>query len=385
MISTISILGSTGSIGTQTLEVAKNLGLKVCSMSAGSNIDLFEQQIKEFQPKIVSISSEKLALELKRRLGSLKCEVLYGIDGLKAVAIADGAEMVVTSLVGVMGLIPTIEAIRAGKHIALANKETLVAAGKLVMDLAKKHKVSIIPVDSEHSAVFQSLQGNHPNEVEKIILTASGGPFRGFNKEQLENVTLKQALKHPNWSMGSKITIDSATMMNKGLEVIEAKWLFDIEPSQIEVVVHPQSIIHSMVQYIDGSVIAQLGCPDMRLPISYALTYPKRMANNFTRLNFANLGDISFRAPDLETFRCLQLAFDALRIGGTMPAVMNAANEVAVDLFLKEQIKFVQIWELVEGVMLEHQANISPSIDDILEVDSWARSQACQMALIYKG
>lgn len=374
MIKSISIVGSTGSIGTQTLDCVRNLSIKVVALSANSNIDLLEQQINEFSPELVSVGTEALAKELKSRIGT-RCEVLYGQEGIIAVATVQEAQMVVTSIVGTAGLIPTIEAIKKGKNIGLANKETLVAAGSLVMNLAKEHKVDILPVDSEHSAIFQSLQGSNKNEVEKILLTASGGPFRGYTKEQLQNVTLEQALKHPNWSMGSKITIDSATMMNKGLEVIEACWLFDVESSSIEVVVHPQSIIHSMVQYVDGSVIAQLGSPDMRLPIQYAITYPKRVASNFSKLDFTKLSGLTFEKPDFETFKCLRLAFEALKAGGTMPAVMNAANETAVGLFLKEKVKFYQIADIVEEIMLKHSVNIRPSIDDIIEVDKWARRQ----------
>jgi len=271
--------------------------------------------------------------------------------------------------------VPTVEGIKKGKNIALANKETLVAAGSLVMELAKANNVDILPVDSEHSAIFQCLRCGNKNEIEKLILTASGGPFRGYSKEELKNVTLAQALKHPNWSMGHKVTIDSASMMNKGLEVIEARWLFGMESSKIEVVVHAQSVIHSMVEYVDGSVIAQLGAPDMRLPIQYAITYPKRAEANFSKLDFTKLSALTFEKPDFEAFKCLKLAFEALKTGGTMPAVMNAANEIAVGLFLQEKIKFYQIGDIVENIMLKHIVNIKPSIDDIIEVDKWARKQ----------
>lgn len=374
MVENISIIGSTGSIGTQTLDCVRNLGIKISGLSANSNIDLLEKQIKEFCPEVVSVGTEKLAVELKSRIGNM-CEVLHGNEGVIAVATVPSADAVVTSVVGVAGLIPTIEAIKKGKNIALANKETLVAGGSLVMELARANNVHILPVDSEHSAIFQSLRGGRKAEVEKIILTASGGPFRGYSREELENVTLEQALKHPNWSMGSKVTIDSATMMNKGLEVIEAKWLFDVELSQIEVLVHPQSVIHSMVEFFDGSVIAQLGSPDMRLPIQYALTYPQRAKAEFSKLDFTKTSSLTFEKPDMSTFRCLGLAFEAAKEGGTMPAVMNAANEVAVNLFMKKKIKFCQIPEIVESIMQKHIVNIQPSIDDIIEVDRWAREQ----------
>lgn len=374
MVKNISIIGSTGSIGTQTLECVRNLGINVEGLSANSNIELLEKQINEFSPQIVSVGTETLAVELKKKIGN-KCEIVYGIDGVTAVATVPAAEMVVTSVVGIAGLIPTIAAIKNGKNIALANKETLVAAGEIVMNLAREKGVHIIPVDSEHSAIFQSLRSGNSCEMEKIILTASGGPFRGYTKEQLANVTLAQALKHPNWSMGSKVTIDSATLMNKGLEVIEAKWLFGMDSSKIQVVVHPQSVIHSAVEFVDGSVIAQLGKPDMRLPIQYALTHPERAKASFSKLDFMQMSSLTFEKPDKETFRCLQLAFDAITAGGTMPAVMNAANEVAVSMFLKEEIKFSQIADIVEKIMFKHNVNIKPSIDDIIEVDKWARTE----------
>lgn len=374
MVKNIAIIGSTGSIGTQTLDCVRNLGIKVVSLSANSNIDLLEQQINEFSPEIASVGTEALAAELKKRVGN-KCEIYYGQEGVIAVATVPSAELVVTSVVGVAGLIPTIEAIKKGKNIALANKETMVAAGALVMKLAREYNVEILPVDSEHSAIFQSLRSGSKDEIEKILLTASGGPFRGFTREQLKNVTLAQALKHPNWSMGSKVTIDSASMMNKGLEVIEARWIFDVDVSKIEVVVHPQSVIHSMIEYVDGSVIAQLGSPDMRLPIQYAITYPERARADFSKLDFFKVSSLTFEKPDMETFRCLKLAFEALKIGGTMPAVMNAANETAVNLLLEDKIKFYQIPDIVENIMQKHSVNICPSIDDIIEVDSWARKK----------
>lgn len=372
----ISILGSTGSIGVQTLDAAKNLKLEVLGLTANSNIKLLEKQIREFKPKVVSVGTQALAKELREKINDLDTDILFGKGGLNEVASLDGADTVVTSIVGIAGLIPTMKAIKAGKNIALANKETLVTAGGIVMEEAKKRGVQIIPVDSEHSAIFQSMMGNNPEGVSKLLLTASGGPFRGKKLEDLKNVSLKEALDHPNWSMGSKITIDSATMMNKGLEVIEARWLFGIEPERIQVIVHPQSIIHSMVEYADGSIIAQLGSPDMRLPIQFALTYPERYDNDFSRLNLLEAGKLTFEEPDLITFPCLQLAFDALRAGGTMPAAMNAANELAVGLFIEGRIRFLDIPKIIAGVMDKHSVNIKPSLDDIIEVDRWARDIA---------
>lgn len=369
----ISILGSTGSIGTQTLDVVRNLGnIEVKALSTNKNIDLLEKQIEEFHPKKVAVMDDEKAYELKKRIGS-KIEVLKGLEGLCEIAEMDETDTVVTSVVGVIGLIPTFKAIQKKKNIALANKETLVTAGKIIMEEAKKNKVSIYPVDSEHSAIFQCLQGNAHNKISRIILTASGGPFRGKSLKELEMVTVEEALKHPNWEMGAKITIDSATMMNKGLEVIEAKWLFDVELNQIEVLVHPQSIIHSMVEFEDGSIMAQMGEPDMRLPIQYALTYPKRITNNWPRINFRQRNMLSFEEVDLSVFKCLQLAYDALKIGGTMPAVLNAANEVAVDKFLKKEINFLDIAKIIEATMEKHELIKNPSLSDILDVDQWAR------------
>ncbi len=376
MAKVISIIGSTGSIGVQTLDVARNLGIKVAAVSANSNIDLLEKQVREFLPEVVSAGSKELAAELESRLADLKIKVFYGMEGMLRTVEAPEADTVVTSVVGTAGLIPTMHAIKNKKNIALANKETLVTAGKLVMEEAARQGVSIFPVDSEHSAIYQCLAGNSGSQVQKIIITASGGPFRGKNISELRNITPAQALKHPNWSMGSKITIDSATLMNKGLEVIEAKWLFEKELQQIQVLVHPQSIIHSMVEYADGSVLAQLGSPDMRIPIQLALTYPERRGNNFSRLDFLKCGQLTFEEPDTKTFRCLQLAFDALTLGGTMPAAMNAANEIAVAAFLDNKISFTAIPQVIERVMQAHQVNISPCLDDIIEVDNWARKQA---------
>ncbi len=376
MAKVISIIGSTGSIGVQTLDVARNLGIKVAAMAANSNIDLLEKQAMEFKPRLVSVGTRELAAELERRLSGTKIQVLYGLEGMLRVVEQSETDTVVTSVVGTAGLIPTMHAIKNKKNIALANKETLVTAGQLVMEEARKQGVNIFPVDSEHSAIYQCLLGNNEKQVEKIILTASGGPFRGRTLDELKHITPAQALKHPNWNMGSKITIDSATLMNKGLEVIEAKWLFGRELDQIQVLVHPQSIIHSMVEYVDGSVMAQLGSPDMRIPIQLALTYPDRCENNFPKLDLLKCSQLTFEEPDTKTFRCLQLAYDALKTGGTMPAVMNAANEIAVSAFLSNRMAFTAIPELIESVMLAHKVNISPGLDDIIEVDNWARKCA---------
>ncbi len=376
MAKVISILGSTGSIGVQTLDVARNLGIRVAAMAANSNIDLLEKQVMEFKPQLVSVGTRELATELESRLSGMKIQVLYGLEGMLSVVEQTEADTVVTSVVGTAGLIPTIHAIKNKKNIALANKETLVTAGQLVMEEAHKQGVNIFPVDSEHSAIYQCLLGNNDKQIEKIIITASGGPFRGRTLDELKHITPAQALKHPNWNMGNKITIDSATLMNKGLEVIEARWLFGRELNQIQVLVHPQSIIHSMVEYVDGSVMAQLGSPDMRIPIQLALTYPNRCENNFSKLDLLKCSQLTFEEPDTKTFRCLQLAYDALNIGGTMPAVMNAANEIAVSAFLANRIAFTAMPELIESVMLAHKVNISPGLDDIIEVDGWARKQA---------
>ncbi len=379
MAKNISILGSTGSIGVQTLDVARNLDLRVAGLSANTSIELLEKQAREFRPRVVAVKDEELAFQLGQRLKDTDIEVCSGSEGIIKVATLEEVDTVVTSVVGIAGLVPTIEAIRKGKDIALANKETLVTAGAVVMEEVKKHKVKILPVDSEHSAIFQCLMGNNNKEVSKIILTASGGPFRGKNRGTMKSVTLKEALKHPNWSMGSKITIDSATLMNKGLEVIEAKWLFGLELEQIEVIVHPQSIIHSMVEYIDGSVVAQLGSPDMRIPIQFALTYPTRFENGFSRLNFLETGSLTFENPDYDAFPCLRLAFDAMRAGGTLPAVLNGANEIAVGAFLKQEIGFTDIADIIENVMKRHVVNIRPNLNDIIEVDEWARQQATEL------
>lgn len=379
MAKKISILGSTGSIGKQTLEVARNLGIEVYGLTANNNIDLLEKQVMEFLPDAVAVVDEMQADRLHNRLKGFGVKVYSGIDGLINVATLNDIDTVVTSVVGIAGLVPTMEAIRKGKHIALANKETLVTAGAIIMSEAKRHDISILPIDSEHSAIFQCLMGNNNEDVSRIILTASGGPFRGKSLEELKHVTLNQALKHPNWKMGSKITIDSATLMNKGLEVIEAKWLFGLDVDMIDVLVHPQSIIHSMVEYNDGSVIAQLGSPDMRIPIQFALAYPERKTNSFSKLDFLKTGNLTFEKPDYDAFPCLRLAFDAARTGGTMPVVLNAANEVAVSLFLDEKISFVDIAGIVEKVMERHSLNTNPSLNDIIKVDEWARKMVMEV------
>lgn len=370
----ISVLGSTGSIGTQTLEIAREHNIQVETLTANKNIDLLEKQIREFKVKKVCVFDEKYAKELKENIKDLDCKVLSGMDGLCEAGAYNDSDIVVTAVVGMVGLLPTLECIKNKKNIALANKETLVTAGELVIDEAKKNNVKILPVDSEHGAIFQCLQGNDKKFVNKIILTASGGPFFGKDKEFLKNVTKEQALKHPNWTMGSKITIDSATLMNKGLEFIEAKWLFDVEPEQIDIVVHRESVIHSMVEYCDGSIIAQLGVPDMKLPIQYALTYPKRYECFSKKLDIIKYGQLSFYAPDEETFSCLSACKKAISIGGTMPSAVNGANEMAVSLFLNDKIKFYDIFELVNKALENHKAILNPSLDDILQADKWARS-----------
>lgn len=373
----ISILGSTGSIGTQTLEVIEHLGdIKVSGITGNHNIDLLEQQARKFRPCYVAVMDESRAKTLRDRLCDINTKVLSGMEGLIAVATLDSVDTIVTSVVGNVGLKPTFEAISAGKNIALANKETLVSAGQLVMDLAKKKGISIYPVDSEHSAIFQSLQGNEGNPIRRILLTASGGPFRGKKKEDLMHVTAADALMHPNWSMGRKITIDSATLMNKGLEVMEAKWLFDVSENQIEVLVHPQSIMHSAVEYEDGAIIAQMGEPDMKVPIQYALTYPKRKRNPFPKVDFTQRNALTFEKPDMETFRCLALAYRALEIGGTLPAVLNGANEIAVEKFLNRKISFLQIPELIEQTMNAYTVKYDYTLEDLLEADDWAKNFA---------
>lgn len=371
----ISILGSTGSIGTQTLDVIRNHpnSFKVIAISGNNNVDLLMQQIQEFKPKYVAVYSENKAKELSSRVLNSDIIILSGLEGLCEISTINEVDIVVTSVVGNIGLIPTLSAIRAGKTIALANKETLVTAGELVMKEAKINGASIIPVDSEHSAIFQCLQGSSKKEINKIILTASGGPFRGLNKERLADVIAKDALKHPNWSMGRKISIDSATLMNKGLEVIEAKWLFGLETEQIDVVIHPQSVIHSMVEFIDNSVLAQLGIPDMKIPIQYALTYPERTRSHSEGLNFGKYNKLTFENPDRDTFPCLDLAYEAIRIGGTMPTVLNAANEELVMKYLNNKIGFYDIPTRIEKAMQNHYLIKKPDLNDIIETDKNTR------------
>ena len=366
----VAIIGSTGSIGTQTLEIARwNQDIKICALSAGRSIDLLEKQAREFRPEIVGLWDEKLADELKDRLKDMDIRVVSGMDGLIEIAEYKTSDILVTAIVGMIGIRPTVAAIKAGKDIALANKETLVTAGHIIMPLAKEKGVSILPVDSEHSAIFQSLQGNTHDSIEKILLTASGGPFRGKSREFLKHVKLEDALKHPNWSMGRKITIDSATMVNKGLEVIEAKWLFDVAPENIQVVIQPQSIIHSMVEYKDGAVIAQLGTPDMKLPIQYALFYPERRYMPGDRLDFTKLSSIVIKTPDMDTFLGLRYAYEAIGIGGSMPTVFNAANEYAVKQFLDRKIDFLDIYDIIRASMDHHNLIENPDIDEILATE----------------
>ena len=366
----IAILGSTGSIGTQTLEVVRENGdIEVISLAAGSNTELLEQQVREFHPQVVCGYEEEKAREVRERLKDVAVRIVTGMDGLIETACVPEAEIVVTAVVGMIGIRPTIAAIEAGKDIALANKETLVTAGHLIIPLAREKGIRILPVDSEHSAIFQSLQGNAGNRIQKILLTASGGPFRGKREEDLLNVKVEDALKHPNWSMGRKITIDSSTMVNKGLEVIEAKWLFDVEIDDIQVVVQPQSVIHSMVEYEDGSVIAQLGTPDMKLPIQYALYYPQRRYLPGDRLDFWSLTHLDFEKPDMDTFYGLSLAYEAGRTGGSLPTVFNAANELAVAMFLNREITYLEIVEIIEDCMRAHQNIKSPSLEQILTAE----------------
>ncbi len=370
----IAILGSTGSIGTQTLDVIRhNDDLKLVAISAGSNIILLEEQIREFHPELVAVWSESKAKELRIAVADVTpaVKVVSGMDGLLEVATIASSDILVTAVVGMIGIRPTIAAIKAGKDIGLANKETLVTAGHIIMPLAAECNVSILPVDSEHSAIFQCLHGERENMIHKILLTASGGPFRGRTKKDLELVTLDQALRHPNWSMGKKITIDSATMVNKGLEVIEAKWLFGVQPEQIQVVVQPQSIIHSMVEFEDGAVMAQLGTPDMRLPIQYALYYPKRVYLDGKRLNFETLSQITFEKPDMDTFLGLKYAYEAINTGGSMPTVLNAANELAVAKFLNKTVRFLEIYDMIRFCMDQHKVIENPGVEEILETEQW--------------
>ncbi len=366
----IAILGSTGSIGTQTLEVARENGdLEVLGLAAGNNIKLLEEQIREFHPRVAAVWSEEKAKELRDNVRDLNVRIVSGMEGLIEIAVLEETEILVTAIVGMIGIRPTIEAIKAGKDIALANKETLVTAGHIIMPLAKEYNSAILPVDSEHSAIFQSLQGSERHELHKILLTASGGPFRGKTREELTNIQVEDALKHPNWEMGRKITIDSSTLVNKGLEVIEAKWLFDVDIDQIEVVVHPQSIIHSMVEYKDGAIIAQLGTPDMKLPIQYALYYPHRRFLPGERVAFSKLGQMTFEKPDMETFYGLRLAMEAGKAGGSLPTVYNAANELAVSKFLNRKIKYLEIPEIIESCMSNHKNIENPTVEQILQTE----------------
>ncbi len=378
----ISILGSTGSIGVSTLEVIRQFpeSFDVAALGCGRNVELLRDQIREFQPRVVSVIDDELAAKLSALLdgASPRPEIVYGEQGFAQVATLPESEIVVSAMVGAAGLLPTLESIRSGKLVALANKETMVIAGKIVTEAAAKHGAIILPVDSEHSAIFQALQGNHPENLRRILLTASGGPFFSLASEELAHVTPEQALRHPNWSMGRKITIDSATLMNKGLEVIEAHWLFGVPVDQIAVHVHPESIIHSMVEYIDGSVIAQMGIPDMKIPIAYALAYPQRLPVNSPPLNLFRLQRLTFFPPDMDRFPCLRLAFDSCKVGGTMPAVLNAANEVAVSAFLDKQIGFVDISRIIETVMNRHEVNENPDLEAVLAADRWARCEAAR-------
>jgi 1-deoxy-D-xylulose-5-phosphate reductoisomerase len=379
----ISILGSTGSIGMNALDVIKDnpTRFKVVALSAHRNVSMLKKQIDQFRPKIVSVVDQESALELEKIVDpAWGTEILFGADGYRQVASIKEADMVISSMVGSAGLLPTIEAIEAGKDIALANKEVMVMAGEIVVNKARMKGVNILPVDSEHSAVFQCLSGHRHTDIKRIILTASGGPFLNLSREELENVKPEQALKHPNWKMGPKVTIDSASMMNKGLEIIEAKWFFLVDIDHIEVQIHPQSIIHSMVEYVDGSVIAQLGVPDMRIPIAYALSYPERISRTEPYLDLPKVGHLEFFSPDLEKFPNLGLACEAGRVGGTHPAVLNAANEVAVESFLKGSIRFTDMPKMIKEVLSSHQTRQNPTIEDILSADRWAREKANEIA-----
>ena len=366
----IAILGSTGSIGTQTLEVVEqNKDIEVTALAAGSNIRLLEQQIRKFHPRLAAVWSEEKAKELRTAVADLDVRIEAGMDGLIAVATEEKAQTVVIAVVGMIGILPTIAAIQAGRYIALANKETLVTAGHLIIPMVKEKGVRLLPVDSEHSAIFQCLNGEHGNRIQKILLTASGGPFRGWTREQMKNIQVEDALKHPNWSMGRKITIDSSTMVNKGLEVMEARWLFGVEMDQVQVVVQPQSVIHSMVEFEDGAVMAQLGTPDMKLPIQYALYYPERRPLAGDRLDFWKLKEIRFEKPDFENFPALSLAYRAGKTGGSLPTVFNAANERAVSMFLNRKIGYLTIVDIIESAMERHQVISDPSVEQILETE----------------
>ena len=366
----IAILGSTGSIGTQTLEVVRANGdIQVAAIAAGSNIKMLEAQIREFSPSVCGVWDEEKAKELALKVADTNTKIVCGMDGLMEIAEMEGYEILVTAVVGMIGIRPTMAAIRAGKDIALANKETLVTAGHLIMPLVKEKHVRLLPVDSEHSAIFQCLNGEHGNKIDKILLTASGGPFRGWTREQMKHVKLEDALKHPNWAMGRKITIDSSTMVNKGLEVMEAKWLFDVEMDDVQVVVQPKSIIHSMVQFEDGAVMAQLGTPDMKLPIQYALYYPERRPMGGDRLDFWTMKEITFDKPDFDNFRGLALAYEAGRTGGSLPVVFNAANEMAVARFLNREISYLEITDIIEASMKNHKIIDHPTLEQVLAAE----------------
>ena len=379
----ISLLGSTGSIGTNVLDVIERNPEKfqILGMSAGNNVDLFAKQIRKFKPRVVALFDTKKIPTLKEQIADLDIEILSGEEGSIAVATLPEADMVVSGVIGSAGLLPAIHALKSGKNLALANKETLVIAGELVLREAKKTNSQIIPIDSEHSAIFQVLNGEKKERIKKIILTASGGPFRTFSLDQMETVTVKDALKHPNWDMGAKITIDSSTMMNKGLEYIEAKWLFGVN-TPVEITVHAQSIIHSMIEFVDTSIIAQLGIPDMRVPIAYALTYPDRFECDLPSLDLTTMGNLTFEAPDFERFPCLRLAIDAMEIGKTMPAVLNAANEIAVQAFLEELISYKDIAELIRMVMQNHNPSPLKELQDVLIADRWAREETTKLVTV---
>ncbi len=374
----IVILGSTGSIGTNTLDIVDRFPgeFQVVGLTAGANDEKLEEQIRRYKPAFVALSNTSAAAKLRDRCRDLSVDILSGMDGVAEVARTPDAELVISAIVGGAGLVPTLAAIRSGKHVALANKEPMVMAGKLMQEEARKHGVRIFPVDSEHSAIFQSLEGHRREDVRRLILTASGGPLWDLSCQQLQNVKPERALQHPNWKMGAKITIDSATLMNKGLEVVEARWLFDIEVSRIDVLIHRESIIHSLVEYEDRSIIAQLGLPDMRTPISYAMRYPERMPLDLPSLDLAAIGKLTFFTPDHDRFPCLNLGYEALRIGGTMPATLNAANEVAVEAYLQEGIRFTDIAEVIRSTMEAHAPREVESISDALEADRWAREKA---------
>ena len=381
-IKNIVVLGSTGSIGTQTLDVVRNYSdrLSVVALAAGTNVDLMEKQIREFKPEYAVMWTEKAAEELKIKVADLPVTVLSGMDGLLEISVLEMADIVLTAVVGMIGIRPTIAAIEAGKDIALANKETLVCAGHIIMPLAAKKGVKILPVDSEHSAIFQSLNGERHNNIKKVLLTASGGPFRGMTTEQLKTKTVEDALKHPNWSMGRKITVDSASLVNKGLEVLEASWLFGVEAERVQVVVHPQSILHSAVEFDDGAVIGQMGTPDMKLPIQYALFYPDRLPMNNTKLDLFSIGQLNFEKPDTDVFKGVPLALRAAKAGGSMPTVFNAANELAVAEFLDKKIAFLEIYEIIEKAMDRHKVVDNPTVEEILAAEtevyeSWKSGQ----------